>query len=41
MPISSVNGEGIYNELLPEVSTRNLTAAITGARRVAYIEGLM
>ena len=37
--ISSVNGEGIYDEPLPEVSTRNLTAAIAG--RVAYIEGLV
>jgi type II restriction enzyme len=37
--ISSVNGEGIYDEPLPEVSTRNLTAAIAG--RVAYIKGLM
>jgi type II restriction enzyme len=36
--ISSVKGQGIYDEPLPEVSTRNLTAAITG--RVAYIEGL-
>lgn len=36
--ISSVKGEGIYDEPLPEVSTRNLTAAIAG--RVAYIEGL-
>jgi hypothetical protein len=37
--ISTVNGKGIYNEPLPEVSTRNLTAAIAG--RVAYIGGLM
>lgn len=37
--ISSVNGEGIHDEPLPEVSTRNLTAAIAG--RVAYIEGLL
>jgi hypothetical protein len=36
--ISSAKGEGIYDEPLPEVSTRNLTAAITG--RVAYIQGL-
>lgn len=36
--ISSVKGEGIYEEPLPEVSTRNLTAAIAG--RVAYIQGL-
>ncbi|MEU0793832.1 PaeR7I family type II restriction endonuclease [Amycolatopsis sp. NPDC005961] len=36
--ISSVGGEGIYDEPMPEVSTRNLTAAIAG--RVAYIEGL-
>jgi type II restriction enzyme len=36
--ISSVRGQGIYDEPLPEVSTRNLTAAIAG--RVAYIEGL-
>lgn len=37
--ISTVNGEGIYDEPLPEVSTRNLTAAIAG--RVAYIQGLI
>jgi type II restriction enzyme len=37
--ISSINGQGIYDEPLPEVSTRNLTAAIAG--RVAYIKGLM
>jgi hypothetical protein len=37
--ISTVNGEGIHDEPLPEVSTRNLTAAIAG--RVAYIKGLM
>lgn len=37
--ISSARGDGIYDEPLPEVSTRNLTAAIAG--RVAYIEGLM
>jgi hypothetical protein len=36
--ISTVNGEGIYDEPMPEVSTRNLTAAIAG--RVAYIQGL-
>ena len=36
--ISSARGQGIYDEPLPEVSTRNLTAAIAG--RVAYIEGL-
>ena len=36
--ISTVNGEGIYDEPVPEVSTRNLTAAIAG--RVAYIGGL-
>jgi len=36
--ISTVNGEGIYDEPMPEVSTRNLTAAIAG--RVAYIKGL-
>lgn len=36
--ISSVKGEGIHNEPVPEVSTRNLTAAIAG--RVAYIQGL-
>jgi type II restriction enzyme len=36
--ISSAKGQGIYDEPLPEVSTRNLTAAITG--RVAYIQGL-
>lgn len=36
--ISSVRGDGIYDEPVPEVSTRNLTAAIAG--RVAYIEGL-
>jgi type II restriction enzyme len=36
--ISTRKGEGIYDEPLAEVSTRNLTAAIAG--RVAYIEGL-
>jgi hypothetical protein len=36
--LSTVRGEGIYDEPLPEVSTRNLSAAIAG--RVAYIEGL-
>lgn len=36
--ISSVRGQGIHNEPLTEVSTRNLTAAIAG--RVAYIRGL-
>lgn len=36
--ISSVQGQGIHDEPLPEVSTRNLTAAIAG--RVAYIQGL-
>ncbi len=36
--ISSENGEGIYDEPLEHVSTKNLTAAI--AARVAYIEGL-
>lgn len=37
--ISTVNSEGIYDEPVPEVSTRNLTAAIAG--RVAYIKGLL
>lgn len=37
--ISSARGDGIYDEPVPEVSTRNLTAAIAG--RVAYIEGLI
>jgi len=37
--ITTSKGEGIYDEPVPEVSTRNLTAAIAG--RVAYIEGLM
>lgn len=37
--ISTVNGEGIHDEPLPEVSTRNLTAAIAG--RVTYIQGLI
>jgi type II restriction enzyme len=36
--ISTKKGEGIHDEPLAEVSTRNLTAAITG--RVAYIKGL-
>jgi len=36
--ISSQRGEGIYDEPVPEVSTRNLSAAIAG--RIAYIEGL-
>jgi type II restriction enzyme len=36
--ISTRRGEGIYDEPLAEVSTRNLTAAIAG--RVAYIKGL-
>jgi Restriction endonuclease XhoI len=36
--INSVRGEGIHDEPVPEVSTRNLTAAIAG--RVAYIQGL-
>jgi type II restriction enzyme len=36
--ISTKKGEGIHDEPLAEVSTRNLTAAIAG--RVAYIEGL-
>ena len=34
-----VNGEGIYAEPLLEVSTVNLTAAISG--RIAYIKGIM
>lgn len=37
--VSTVNGEGIHDEPVPEVSTQNLTAAIVG--RVAYIRGLM
>ncbi|MGH3585158.1 MAG: PaeR7I family type II restriction endonuclease [Pseudonocardia sp.] len=37
--LSTRKGEGIYDEPLPDVSTRNLTAAIAG--RVAYIEGLI
>jgi Restriction endonuclease XhoI len=36
--ISTIRDEGILDEPLPEVSTRNLTAAIAG--RVAYIQGL-
>ena len=36
--ISSAKGEGIFDEPLPEVSTRNLTAAIAG--RIAYIQAL-
>jgi type II restriction enzyme len=36
--ISTAKGEGIYDEPVPEVSTRNLTAAIAG--RIAYIQGL-
>lgn len=36
--ISTERGDGIHSEPLPEVSTQNLTAAITG--RVAYIQGL-
>lgn len=36
--ISSQKGQGIYDEPVAEVSTRNLTAAIAG--RVAYIRGL-
>ncbi|WP_343602232.1 PaeR7I family type II restriction endonuclease [Mycobacterium sp.] len=36
--ICTVKGEGIHAEPMPEVSTRNLTAAIEG--RVAYIRGL-
>jgi hypothetical protein len=35
--ISTVKGEGIHSEPQPEVSTRNLTAAIAG--RIAYIQG--
>jgi Restriction endonuclease XhoI len=37
--ISTARGEGIYDEPMPEVSTRNLTAAIAG--RIAYIQGLV
>lgn len=37
--VSTVQGEGIHDEPVPEVSTQNLTAAIAG--RVAYILGLM
>lgn len=36
--VSTVRGEGIRDEPVPEVSTQNLTAAIAG--RVAYIRGL-
>lgn len=36
--LSTAQGEGILAEPMPEVSTRNLTAAIAG--RVAYIQGL-
>lgn len=36
--VSTVKGEGIHDEQVPEVSTQNLTAAIAG--RVAYIRGL-
>lgn len=36
--LSTVKGEGIHTEPMPEVSTQNLTAAIAG--RVAYIRGL-
>jgi hypothetical protein len=37
--ISTAKGEGIYAEPVLEVSTVNLTAAITG--RIAYIQGIM
>lgn len=37
--ISSAKGDGIYDEPLREVSTRNLSAAIAG--RIAYIKGIM
>lgn len=37
--VSTVKGEGIHDEPVPEASTQNLTAAIAG--RVAYIRGLM
>lgn len=37
--ISSTKGQGILNEPVPQVSTRNLTAAIAG--RVSYIKGLI
>jgi type II restriction enzyme len=37
--VSTVQGEGIHDEPVPEVSTQNLTAAIAG--RVAYIRGLV
>jgi type II restriction enzyme len=36
--ISTVKGQGIRDEPMAEVSTQNLTAAVTG--RVAYIRGL-
>lgn len=36
--ISTVKNEGVHSEPAPEVSSRNLTAAIAG--RVAYIDGL-
>lgn len=36
--ISTEKGQGIHSEPLPEVSTKNLTAAIAG--RVEYIRGL-
>ncbi|MGW0230910.1 PaeR7I family type II restriction endonuclease [Actinopolymorpha singaporensis] len=37
--ISSIKGEGIHDEPVPEVSTQNLTAAIAG--RVEYIRGII
>lgn len=37
--VSTVKGEGIHDEPVPEVSTQNLTAAIAG--RVTYVRGLM
>lgn len=37
--LSAEPGRGIYDEPVPQVSTRNLTAAIAG--RVAYIKGLL
>jgi hypothetical protein len=37
--VSTVKNAGIHDEPIPEVSTRNLTAAIAG--RVAYIRGLL
>jgi type II restriction enzyme len=36
--MSTIKGEGIHAEPMPEVSTQNLTAAIAGS--VAYIRGL-